>query len=152
MRVAVFTARSVMIGVVVGGLVATAIGLLIGVSWGLAILTGLSAGALALAVSVGMRDGRFDVIGASTTQRRLGIWVLAWTVMSAPGFLVGNFFEVELNREDDLVLKLLLLSTGMAAYAFGGIMGTLNHLDGDDRTDPRLHRVTPPPGERRSAS
>ena len=30
-------------------------------------------------------------------------------------------------------------------------MATLNHLDGDDAVDPRLHRVTPLPGERRDA-
>ena len=152
MRVAVFTARSVVIGGAVGGLAATTMRLLVGVSWGLAILTGLSTGALALAVSIGMRDGRFDCVGARTTQRWFGVWLLAWTVMFAPASMVGDFFEVELNRGDDLVLKLLLLSTGMAAYAFGGIMATLNHLDGDDTADPRLHRVTPPPSERGSAS
>lgn len=64
---------------------------------------------------------------------------------------VGDFFEVELSRGDDLVFKRLLLSNGMAAYALGGIMATLNHLD-DDTVDPRLHRVTPRPGERGSAS
>lgn len=133
-------------------LVTTAAGLLIGVSWGLAIPTGLSAGALALAVSIGMRDGRFDCMGRRTTQRWLGVWVLAWIVMSTPTFLLGNFFEVRLNREDDLVLKLLLLGTGMAAYALGWIMATLNHLYGDDTADPRLHRVTPPPTEGRDAS
>lgn len=146
-RVLVFTARSVVTGVAVGVLVTTAVGLLIGVSWGLAILTGLSAGALAFAISIGMRDGRFDCMG----RRTMGVWMLAWTVMSTPAFLVGNFFEVRLNREDDLVLKLLFLSTGMAAYALGGIIATLNHLY-DDTADPRLHRVTLPPGERGDAS
>ncbi len=141
-----------MIGVVVGVLVATAAGLLIGVSWGLAILTGLPAGALALAFSIGMRDGRFDRLGAKTTATRPGVWMLTWLIMSTPAFLVGAFFETRLNREDDLVLKVLLLATASAAYALGGIMATLNHLDGDDAADPRRHRVTPPAGERGSAS
>ena len=152
MRVAVFTARSTGIGVATGVLVAVANGQLIGVSWGLAILTGLSAGALAFAVSICMRDGRFDNLGAATTRRRRGVWVLAWIVMSVPAFLVGDFFEIRLNRDDDLVLKVLLLSTGLAAYALGGIMATLDHLEGNDTADPRLHRVTPPPSERADAS
>ena len=143
-RVQVFTARSVAIGVAVGVLVATAAGLLIGVSWGLAILTGLPAGALALANSG--CDGRFDFW---SNKRRLGVWMLAWIVMSAPAFMVGNFFEIELNREDDLVLKVLFLTTGLAAYVLGGIMATLHHLDGDAAADPRLHRVTPSPGGER---
>lgn len=151
-RVQVFTARPVAIGVAVGVLVATAAGLLIGVSWGLALLTGLPAGALALAVSIGVRDGRFDCMGPRTTQRWRGVWMLAWIVMSTPAFLVGSFFEVRLNRDDDLVLKLLLLFTGLAAYALGGIMTMLNHLDGDDTADLRRHRVTPPYGERGSTS
>ena len=152
MRDTVFTARSVSIGVATGVLVATASGLLIGVSWGLAMLTGLPAGALALAVSIGMRDGRFDSWGAATTRRRFGVWMLAWLVVSTPSFLVGDFFETRLNRDDELVLKVLLLTTGMAAYVLGGIVATLNHLDRDDAADPRLNRVTPPAGERGDAS
>lgn len=112
----------------------------------------MSVGALALAVSIGTRDGRFYHLGADTTRRRLGIWMLAWTVMSTPAFLVGNFFEIRLNRDDDLVLSVLLLSTGLAAYTLGGIMATLDHLEGNDTADPRLHRVTSPPSERADTS
>lgn len=151
MRVAAFTVRSVVIGVSVGVLVAAALGPLFGVSWGLATLTGLSAGALALASYLCLSDGKFAFL-FQRQQRRIGVWMLAWVVMSTPAFLVGNFFEVRLDRDDDLVLKLLLLTTGFAAYLLGGIMATLYHLDRDDPADPRLHRVTPPPGERRDAS
>ena len=103
MEVTVFTARSCGIGVTTGVLVAVVSGQLIGVSWGLAILTGMSAGALALAVSIGARDGRFYHLGADTTRRRLGIWML-------------------------------------------------DHLEGNDTADPRLHRVTSPPSERADTS
>ena len=35
-----------------------------------------------------------------------------------------------------------------AAYVLGGVVAALEHLDGDVSVpaDPRLHRVTPPPG------
>lgn len=88
MRVAVFTARSVGIGVAAGMLVAVALGQLVGSAWGLAVLTGLAAGALALAVAVGVRDGRFDFLGANANQRRLGVWTLAYLVMVTPMFFV----------------------------------------------------------------
>ena len=143
-----FTARPVAIGGAVGVLVATAFGLLVGVSWGLAILAGLPAGALAFAVSIGMRDSRFDVM----MQRRLDVWTLAWTVVSAPAFLVWGFVAVRLDRDDEFVLGFLFLTTGLAAYVLGGIVATLTHLDGDDDADPRPHRVPPPPGERGGAS
>ena len=153
MRVPVFTARSVGIGVAAGTLVAVALGQLVGSAWGLAVLTGLAAGALALAVAVGLRDGRFDFLGATSNQRRLGVWMLAYLVIVAPMFFVDDAIGIGLlRREDELALGFLFGFTGFAAYAFGGIMGTLNHLDGDDGADPRLHRVTPPPDERGSAS
>lgn len=90
MRVAVFTARSVGIGVAAGMLVAVALGQLVGSAWGLAVLTGLAAGALALAVAVGVRDGRFDFLGANANQRRLGVWTLAYLVMVTPMFFVDD--------------------------------------------------------------
>ena len=105
--------------------------------------------AIGVAIGVLVAAAAGLLIGVMT-QRRPGVWMLAWIVMSTPTFLVGHFFEIRLSREDDLVLKLLLLSTSAAAYALGGIVATLNHLDDD--ADPLLDRVTPPPGERGSAS
>ena len=152
MRVPVFTARSVGIGVAAGMLVAVALGQLVGSAWGLAVLTGLAAGALALAVSVITRDGRFDCLGTMTTERRIGLWILAWIVIFAPASLVENFVLPNPDSPDnELALKVLLLTSGLAAYALGGIMATLSHLDGDAPAEPRLHRVTPPPGERKDA-
>ena len=148
MRVAVFTARSTGIGIATGVLVTAVFGQFVGASWGLAILAGLPAGALALAGSISLRNGKFD-LGAGH-QRRPGVWLLAWLVMLSPTF--GIVIETELSPVNEFAFKVLILATGMAAYALGGVMATLNHLDGDDEIDPRLHRVTPPPDENRDAS
>ena len=166
MRVAVFTARSTGIGIATGVLVTAVFGQFVGASWGLAILAGLPAGALALAGSISLRNGKFD-LGAghqrrpgslrnkkfhlgSGQQRRPGVGLLAWLVMLSPTF--GIVIETELSPVNEFAFKVLILATGMAAYALGGVMATLNHLDGDDEIDPRLHRVTPPPDENRDAS
>ena len=150
MRVAVFTARSTGIGIATGVLVTAVFGQFVGASWGLAILAGLPAGALALAGSIILRNGNFDL--GSGYQRRPGVWLLAWLVMSLPASLVGIVIETELSPVNEFTFKVLMLATGMAVYALGGVMATLNHLDGDDEIDPRLHRVTPPPDENRDAS
>ena len=63
MKVAVFTGRSVGIGIVFGVLVAAGFGQFRGTDWGLAAMNGLSAGALALAFSIGMSDGRLQWYG-----------------------------------------------------------------------------------------
>ena len=147
----VFTARSTGIGVATGVLVAAALGQLAGAAWGLAVMNGLAVGALALALSTVVRDGRF---GMMDNSRRPGVWLLAWAVMSTPMFFVDNVIEIELKRADAAALHLLFGLTGFAAYSLGGIMATLNHFDsGRNATaDPRLHRVTPPPGEPRAGS
>ena len=42
--------------------------------------------------------------------------------------------------------------TGFASYTLAGIMATLVYLDAAAAApDPRLHRVTPPPRERRGS-
>ena len=148
MKAKVFTVRSVVIGVASGVLVSAALGPLAGASRGLAILNGLAAGALAFAAFLSLRDGRFAFMSAQTSQRRLGVWVLAWVAMSSPMFFVRSAIGNELsNPPDGLALSLLFGFTGFASYAFGGIMATLEHLDGDDAADPRLHRMTRPSGD-----
>ena len=48
------------------------------------------------------------------------------------------------------MVSLLFALTGLASHTLGSIMATLVFLDGDAAaTDPRLHRVTTRPGERR---
>ena len=122
----VFTVKSIVIGVAAGGLVAAAIGQVIGASWGLALLNGLAAGASALALSVVVGDGRF---GMMNVRRRPGVRTLAYFVMFLPAFLADNVIEVELARAEGLALSMLLLLTGFASYVFGGVLATLDHID-----------------------
>ena len=147
-RVAVFTVRSVAIGLTSGVLVAAWVGWLRGTAVGLAVLTGLAAGALAFAVYTALHDGRFDVM---SNRRRLGVRALVGIVVLTPMFFVDDVIELQLSQADEAALGLLIGLTGLAAFALGAIAATLDHLDGDDTVDPdpRLHRVTPPPSHRR---
>lgn len=148
MRVKVFTARSVVIGVASAVLVSALLGPLVGASRGLAILNGLvvGAGALALAGCL-LSDVRFAFMGARTNQRRIGVWLLAWLSMSSAMFFARSVIGDGLSSPADrLALSLLFGFTGFTSYVFGGIMATLEHLDSDDAADPRLHRMPPPSG------
>ena len=141
----VFTARSTGIGIASGVLVALALEQFLGVPWGLAILNGLAAGALALALSTGLREGLLDT--TDYHQRRPGIWAVTYAVMIAPMVFVHHY--IELRPADEFAVSLLFALTGLASHTLGSIMASLVFLDGDAAaTDPRLHRVTPPPGER----
>ena len=122
---------------------------------------------VAVTVSAGLGDaaaegGREGVAGMWAAgfglSRALGgsfhydSWMLAWIVIVAPASLVENFVLPNPDSPDnEFALKVPLLTSGLAAYALGGIMATLNHLDGDASANPRLHRVTPPPSDRRDA-
>ena len=149
--VAVFTPRSTGIGVAAGVLVAGALGPLGGADWGLVILNSLAAGALALAGSICMRDGRFGFLLENTLQRRLGVGMFVYVAatMAAPMIFVEDAIGSDLlNPGDARALSLLFGFTASAAYCLGGIMVTLAYLDGDAAgADPRRHRVAPPPGE-----
>ena len=84
----VFTARSTGIGMATGVLVAIAFGQLLGVAWGLAVLNGLAAGALALALSIDeLRGGWLDT---THDRRRTGIRALAYAVSPLSLCLVYN--------------------------------------------------------------
>ena len=138
----VFTARSTGIGIATGVLVAIALGQFLGAAWGSAILNGLAAGAVALALSIDdLRGGWFDT---TDHRRRPGIRALAYAVMMAPTLFVHHY--VEFRPADEVAVSLLFLLTGFASYTLAGIMATLVYLgDAAAAPDPRLHRVTPPP-------
>ena len=122
----VVTTKSVAVGVAAGALVAVAVGQLIGAPWMLAGLNGLAAGALALATSIIVGDGRFGVMNV---RRRPGLRTLAYAVVFLPAFMAGSVMDVEIARAEGLALAMLFLFTGFAAYALGGILSTLEHLD-----------------------
>lgn len=122
----VLTMRSVVAGVATGALVAAAVGQLLGAPWMLAGLNGLAAGALALAASIAVGDGRFGVMNI---RRRPGLRAFAYVVIMLPAFLAGNVMDAELARAEGLALALLFLFTGFAAHALGGILSTLEDLD-----------------------
>ena len=162
MKVAVFTLRSVGVGIVAGMLVAVAFGLFAGASWGLAIVNGLSAGALVLTVSIGMNDDRVD--WGSVPPGRRGTWNLAYSVILIPAvfleYLTGFWFDsdgvpllngIKFGVVDLIALKALFLTTGFAAYALGNITAKLEHLVGDEGVHPYPLHVTPPDGPRRSS-
>ena len=129
MRVAIFTIRSVGIGMATGMIVAALLGLFLGAAWGLAILNGLAAGALGLAFSVARRDARFGALlfRPLDTGLRLGVGVLTYTVILCPMFFLGDFV-------DERALTLLFGLTAFAAFTIGGMAVSLAHLDGDPPT------------------
>ena len=122
----VLTRKSVGTGIAIGVLVAAAVGQLLGAPWMLAGLNGLAAGALALATSIVVGDGRFGVMNI---RRRPGLRGFAYAVIMLPAFLAGNVMNVQLAQAEGLALGLLFLLTGFAAHALGGILSTLEDLD-----------------------
>ena len=142
MPVAVFTARSTGLAVAIGVLVPVTFALLFGVPWGLAILTGLPAGALALTFS--LWEEPFDTLGAKEPRRRRAVRILALTVLFGPAVFLDDV--IELKRGSEFALGALVLLTAFAAYVLGAVMATLDRPDDHDTADPRLHLVTPPPG------
>lgn len=142
-----FRAQPYAIALAIGVLVAIVLRQFLDLAWGLAILNGLAAGGLALALSIGgdLVGGWFD---ATDNRSRSGVQGLIWTVMVAPALLVHRY--VELRPADEVAVSLLFLLTAAAAYVLGRVMAALEHLDGDRSVpvDPRMHSVTPPPGGR----
>ena len=140
-----FRAQPYAIAMATGVLVAIGLRQFLDLAWGLAILNGLAAGGLALALSIGgdLAGGWFD---AADNRSRSGVRGLTCTVMVAPALLVHRY--VELRPADEVAVALLFMLTAAAAYVLGRVMAALEHLDGDRSVpvDPRLHRVTPPRG------
>lgn len=162
MKVAVFTVRTVGVGIAAGVLVATAFGLFAGASWGLAAVNGLSAGVLVFTICIGMNDDRVD--WGSVPSGHRGTWKLAYIVILVPTllleYLTGFWFDsgdapllngMEFGVVDLIALKALIFTTGFAAYALGNITAKLEHLIGDESVEPHPLRVTPHIGPHRSS-
>ena len=145
MKFRVFTARSVAVGVAAGALIAAWVGWVRGADLVLAALNGLAGGVLALAVFTYMQDGRFEL----QPWRRLGVRALLAAIIVSPMIFVDDVIGNELPAATGSSLSMLFMLTGFAAYHLGGILTTLDQLDGDDgrndSADPRLHRLSPPP-------
>ena len=147
MPVRVFTAQSTGIGIATGVLAGITLEQFLGATWGLATLNGLAAGVLALALSIGNPGGnRFDTTG----NRRPDTWALACAVMAGPALFLLQ--SIDLRPADAVAVSLLFMLTGCASCTLGGIKAHLAYLDDEPAAaDSRLHRLTPPPGERRSS-
>ena len=145
--VRLLTPRSIGIGVGSGVLVAVACRELSSVAWGLAVLNGLAAGALALATSICLRDGRFAVL-METGRHRRDVGIVAACTIAAPALFVEDALGIELlDRGDGSALSLLFACTGSAACTLSGIMATWAPPGGSvGAADPRLQRVIPPYG------
>ncbi len=143
--VRLLTPRSIGIGVGSGVLVAVAFGQIYGVAWGLAVLDGLAAGALALATSICLRDGRFAGLMETGRHRRRDVGIVAACTIAAPALFVADALGIELlDRGDGSALSLLFACTGSAACTLSGIMATWTPPDGGvGAVGPRLHGVVP---------
>lgn len=152
-EIRIFTAGSVAAGVALGAGLALALHLLAGASVTLAVATGLTAAAFAAILPLTWRDGRFGWFNrpSAATRRHPGflVWAAAYLLIMFPSFIVvGVFLDDVIESGDELALRLLFLFTGLAAFLLGGVMAVLHHLEKDE-ADPRLHRVTPSPADRR---
>ncbi len=145
--VRLLTPRAIGIGVGSGVLVAVAFRQIYGVAWGLAVLDGLAAGALALATSICLRDGRFAAL-METGRHRRDVGVILACVIVAPAVFIEDALGIELlDRGDGSALSLLFACTGSAACILSGIMATWAPTDGSvGAAGPPLHRVAPPYG------
>ena len=125
MKERVFTGRSVALGLATGTVVSVMVGAF-GIDWVLACMTGLAAGAFALAFYTGL-DPRFDM-----TSRKRGPWVVASIVILTPALNLGSVLRHSPDAVHPFVVSVLLLLTGFTAYGLGVIVGALNQIEGDD--------------------
>lgn len=151
-EIRVFTAGSVAAGVALGACVALALHDLAGASVRLAVLNGLPAGVLVAVLPVTLRDGRFSWMNQSSASRRYPgflVSLAASMLIMAPAYSLDKVFPDDvLGSGDELALELLFFLTAFASFVLGGVMAVLHHLEKDE-ADPRLHRVTPSPADRR---
>lgn len=148
----VFTRRSSAAGLATGVLLAVVLGQLIGAPWGLAAITGLPAGATALGVSFGARNGLFR------RRRRpwgpvpwAAAWFVGYFVAMLPAVTLSAFLD--LNWATKATIRLLLLLSGLTALMFGYIVRMLEPLDAaEDASDASLSSATPQPADQHSRS
>ena len=130
MSTAVTSTRSVAMATVLGILVAASFVALAGDLWELGLPASLAAGALALVTPLQLRDGRFFSQGGRQGRfllvlAQLMIFTLAYTVATALG----------LERSTGLLLFLVIVLAGAAAYSVGFVAGALNQFEDDGTTN-----------------
>lgn len=137
----VFTARSTGISITTGVLAVGLFGQLMGAPWGLAILNGLTIGAVVLLVACA---GRLKLLfqpmlrDPATMLRwrpQLGVWMVTWTVFLAPTYFA--MFFIELDPATEAALTSLFFATFTGAY-LGGMVGAT--LEQRDRIDTSKNR------------
>ena len=146
MKERVFTGRSVSLGLATGMVVSVMLGAF-GIDWVLACMTGLAAGAFALAFCTSL-DPRFDM-----TPRRRGPWVIASIVILTPALNLGGALRHAPDTVHPFVISVLILLTGFAAYSLGVIVGALNQIEGDDAPPTaNRYRITAAPDDAHPSS
>ncbi len=125
--------QQVVIGVALGGALTGAFGLF-GATWGLAGLNGVAGCALVLALSLGRRDGTWDVLDWAPPAGNRAAAALATFVILLPAFLLDDVLGIgvptsEFGIVDQFGLSLLLMLTGWSAYFLGGLVGVAQHRD-----------------------
>ena len=136
----VFTARSTGIGLTTGVFAVGLFGQLMGAPWGLAILNGLTIGAVVLLFAcAGRLELLQPVLRDPATMLRwrpqLGVWMVTWTVFSAPTYFA--MFFIELDPATEAALTSLFLATFTGAN-LGGMVGAT--LEQRERIDASRNR------------
>ena len=146
MKQQVFTRRSVALGLATGTALSVALGAF-GIDWLLACLTGLAAGAFALAFCTAL-DPRFD-----WTSRQRVPQAVAFIVILAPALNLGSALRHSPDAVHPFIVSVLLLFSGFAAYGLGVIVGSLNQIEGDDAPATGNRLIVPPgPDDARGSS
>ena len=145
-----FTRRSSVAALATGVLVAVALGQIFGAPWGLAAITGLPAGATALGVSFGLRNGLFRARPRPWGPVPwAGAWWVGYFVATLPAVTVSAFLE--LSWETRSTIRLLLFLSGLAALMFGYIGRILEQSEAaEDAGEGPLRGVASP--DRRAPS
>ena len=128
----VFTTRSTGIGITTGVFAVGLFGQLMGAPWGLAILNGLTIGAVVLLIACAGRLGLFqpELRDPATMWRwrpQLGVWMVTWMVILAPTYFAMLF--IELDPATEAALTSLFFATFTGAYLGGMVGATLEQRD-----------------------
>ena len=139
-----FTRRSGLAALATGVIVAVALGRIFGAPWGLAAITGLPAGATALGVSFGLRNGLFRARPRPWGPVPwAGAWWVGYFVATLPAVTLSAFLE--LSWETRATIQLLLFLSGLAALMFGYIGRMLEQSEAaEDAGEGSLRGVASP--------